>query len=418
MEQTRKRASGRPEVLSPAGDMERLRACVRFGADAVYLAGKQFGMRSAPDNFGPEELAAAVPFCHENGVKVYLACNNVLRNGELDRLPAFLSAAESAGVDGLIVTDVGVMRMAQKYAPGAEIHISTQAGVANWASAEAFYNMGAKRVVLARELTLGEIAEIRAKAPRELELETFVHGSMCVSFSGRCLLSAYLAGRDPNRGECTQPCRWKYALMEETRPGGYMPVFEDGRGSYILNSKDLCMIRHIPELARAGADSLKIEGRAKSAYYAAVVTNAYRRAVDWFAEHPGEELPPWIAEETEKISHREYSTGFYLGGEPGQESENGGYVRDYEQIAVCGGWSGGVAVLSQRNRFFRGDTAEVLEPGRTPYEVVLEGITDGDGEPIESATHAEMRVLFPTGEPIAEGAVLRRRIEGPRADSV
>lgn len=411
MEQMRKRVSGRPEVLSPAGDMERLRACVRFGADAVYLAGKEFGMRSSPANFGPEELAEAVAFCHEKGVGVYLACNNVPRNGELERLPGFLSEAGEAGVDGLIVTDVGVMRMAQKYASGTEIHISTQAGVANWACAEEFYNMGAKRVVLARELTLEEIAEIRAKVPRELELEAFVHGAMCVSFSGRCLLSAYLTGKDPNRGECTQPCRWKYALMEETRPGSYMPVFEDGGGSYILNSRDLCMIRHIPELVRAGVDSLKIEGRAKSAYYAAVVTNAYRRAADWFAEHPDEELPQWIAAETEKISHREYSTGFYFGGEPGQEFRNGGYVRDYEQIAVCEGWSGGVAVLSQRNRFFRGDAAEVLEPGSAPRGIVLDGIADAGGEPIESAPHAEMKVLFPTRTPIAEGAVLRKKIE-------
>ena len=413
MDQAEKRAGSRPEVLSPAGDGERLRACVRFGADAVYLAGKEFGMRASPANFGSEELAGAAAFCHKNGVRVYLTCNNVLRNEELRRLPGFLSRAGEAGVDGIIVTDVGVLRMAQKYAPRAEIHISTQAGVANWASAEEFYHMGAKRVVLARELTLEEIAEIRAKTPRELELEVFVHGSMCVSFSGRCLLSAYLADRDPNRGECVQPCRWKYALMEETRPGLYLPVFENDKGSYILNSKDLCMIRHIPELVRAGADSLKIEGRAKSAYYAAVVTNAYRHAVDWFAEHPDGELPPWIAAETEKISHREYSTGFYFGGEPGQETKSGGYVREYEQIAVCAGYAGGAAVLSQRNRFFRGDAAEVLEPGRPPYEVVLDGILGAGGEPIESASHAEMTVLFPIAKPIAEGAVLRRRIENP-----
>lgn len=403
-------AARRPEILAPAGDRERLRACVRFGADAVYLAGKEFGMRAAPANFSAEELADAAVFCHKNGVRVYLACNNVLHNEELRRLPAFLSDAAAAGVDGLIVTDVGVLRAAQKYAPGVEIHISTQAGVANWAAAEAFYNMGARRVVLARELTLEEIAEIRAKVPRGLELEAFAHGAMCVSFSGRCLLSAYLAGRDPNRGACAQPCRWKYALMEETRPGTYLPVLEDGGGSYILNSRDLCMIRHIPEMVRAGADSLKIEGRAKSAYYAAVVTNAYRCAADWFADHPGGELPAWIAEETEKISHREYSTGFYFGSEPGQQTANGGYVRGYEQIAVCTGRSGGASVLSQRNRFFRGDTAEVLEPGIPPYPVVLDGITDENGARIESAPHAEMTVLFPTERPIAEGAVLRRKL--------
>ncbi len=400
-----------PELLSPAGDRERLQAAVRFGANAVYLAGREFGMRAASPNFDPQGLADAVRYAHAAGVKIYLTCNTVVHNGECGRLPDFLRGAEAAGVDALIVTDLGVLEFARRYAPGVEIHISTQAGVTNWAAAEAFYRLGARRVVLARELTLAEIAEIRAKTPKELELEVFVHGAMCVSFSGRCLLSDYFTGRDANRGDCAQPCRWKYALMEETRPGRYLPVAEDGDGSYILNSRDLCMIEHIPELVRAGAASLKIEGRAKSAYYTAVVTNAYRRALDEYAKDPRGKLPDWIRRETETVSHREYGTGFYFGHEPGQVYETGGYVRGWEVIAVCKGMSGGSAVLSQRNRFFSGDAAEVLEPGNRPYTLTLDGIEDADGNPLENANHAQMTVRLPVERPIPEGAIFRRKIE-------
>ncbi len=408
---TGRRKAGLPELLAPAGDRGRLEAAVRFGADAVYLGGREFGMRAASPNFGPEELASAVEYAHGAGVSVYLTCNNVMRNGDFDRLPGFLRAAGDAGVDALIVTDLGVLELARRVVPNMEIHISTQAGVASWAAANACYNLGAKRVVLARELTLEEIAEIRAKTPPALELETFVHGAMCVSFSGRCLLSEYFTGRDANRGDCAQPCRWKYALMEETRPGRFLPVAEDG-GTYILNSRDLCMVRHIPELVRAGVSSLKIEGRAKSAYYASVTANAYRRALDAYAEHPGEPLPAWIPEELEKISHREYCTGFYFGGTPGQVYENGGYVRGWEVVAVCEGMRNGFAVLSQRNRFFRGDTAEVLEPGETPYLLPLDELTGADGEPLECANHAEMTVLVRTEWPVAAGAILRKKITG------
>lgn len=401
-----------PEVLAPAGDRERLEAAVRFGADAVYLAGREFGMRSSPANFGPEELASAVRFAHAAGVRVYLTCNTVVHNEECARLPEFLASARQAGVDALIVTDLGVLRLAQKYAPGVAIHVSTQAGVTSWAAARAFYELGASRVILARELALEEIAGIRAKTPKELELEAFVHGAMCVSFSGRCLLSNYFTGRDGNRGQCAQPCRWKYALVEETRPGRYMPVSEGDGGTYILNSRDLCMIRHIPELARAGVGSLKIEGRAKSAYYAAATANAYRCAVDAWARDPQAPLPEWIAQETEKVSHREYCTGFYFGGEPGQVYRSGGYVRGWEIIAVCEGMSGGRAVLSQRNRFFRGDAAEVLRPGAPPYAVALDDLLDGDGLPVECANHAQMSVFWKTERPVPAGAILRKRAGG------
>ena len=397
------------ELLSPAGDMERLSAALSFGADAVYLAGREFGMRSAPKNFGEDELCRAAKLCHSYGAKLYLTCNTVPRNEELSRLPGFLEFAQDAGVDAFILTDLGVFEMAKRYAPKVERHISTQAGVANWAAARMFHEMGASRVVLARELSLEEIAGIRAKTSPDLELEAFCHGAMCMSFSGRCLLSNYLTGRDANRGDCAQPCRWKYALMEEKRPGQYMPVVETEEGSYILNSKDMCMISHIPEMLQAGVTSLKIEGRAKSAYYVSVTTNAYRAAIDFHRDHPGMPLPAWIPEELEKISHREYSTGFYMGGEPGQETHSGGYVRSYEVVAVCEGRrADGMTVLSQRNRFFRGDTADVLEPGKEPYTVSLDAIYDEEGIPIEAAPHATMRVLLKTDTPIGPGALLRK----------
>ena len=399
----------RPELLAPAGDMECLRAALDFGADAVYLAGQMFGMRTAPSNFTREELQTAVALAHARGVRVYVTCNTVPRNKEIDLLPDYLAFLQAAGVDALIVTDLGVIDLAKRYAPKVELHVSTQAGITNYAAANAFYQLGAKRVVLARETTMEEIAEIRAKTPKDLEIEAFVHGAMCMSFSGRCLLSNYMAGRDANRGACAQPCRWKYALVEEKRPGQYMPIYQEGEGSYILNSKDMCMVRHLPELLRAGVTSLKIEGRAKSSYYVAVTTNAYRWALDELEQHPDIPVSPWIVEELDKISHRPYSTGFYLGGEPGQETVQGGYVRNYEVIAVCEDYHDGIAILSQRNRFFRGETADVLEVGEKPFDLPLDELFDQDGQPIESAPHATMTVLLKTERPLKRGAILRHR---------
>ena len=399
----------RPELLAPAGDMECLCAALDFGADAVYLAGQMFGMRTAPSNFTREELQTAVALAHVRGVRVYITCNTVPRNKEIDLLPDYLAFLQAAGVDALIVTDLGVIDLAKRYAPKVELHVSTQAGITNYAAANAFYQLGAKRVVLARETTMEEIAEIRAKTPKDLEIEAFVHGAMCMSFSGRCLLSNYMAGRDANRGACAQPCRWKYALVEEKRPGQYMPIYQEGEGSYILNSKDMCMVRHLPELLRAGVTSLKIEGRAKSSYYVAVTTNAYRWALDELEQHPDTPVSPWIVEELDKISHRPYSTGFYLGGEPGQETVQGGYVRNYEVIAVCEDYHDGIAILSQRNRFFRGETADVLEVGEQPFDLPLDELFDQDGQPIESAPHATMTVLLKTERPLKRGAILRHR---------
>ena len=399
----------RPELLAPAGDMECLCAALDFGADAVYLAGQMFGMRTAPSNFTREELQTAVALAHVRGVRVYITCNTVPRNKEIDLLPDYLAFLQAAGVDALIVTDLGVIDLSKRYAPKVELHVSTQAGITNYAAANAFYQLGAKRVVLARETTMEEIAEIRAKTPKDLEIEAFVHGAMCMSFSGRCLLSNYMAGRDANRGACAQPCRWKYALVEEKRPGQYMPIYQEGEGSYILNSKDMCMVRHLPELLRAGVTSLKIEGRAKSSYYVAVTTNAYRWALDELEQHPDTPVSPWIVEELDKISHRPYSTGFYLGGEPGQETVQGGYVRNYEVIAVCEDYHDGIAILSQRNRFFRGETADVLEVGEQPFDLPLDELFDQDGQPIESAPHATMTVLLKTERPLKRGAILRHR---------
>ena len=402
MEQKRYNA---PELLAPVGDVERLISAVRYGADAVYLAGKSFGMRSAPSNFTNEELEEAVKYCHAQGVKVYVTCNILPHNAELAALPAFLEFCQAIGVDAFIMTDLGVMAMAKKYAPNVAIHISTQAGVVNYETANAFYNMGAERVVLARELSFEEIAEIRAKTPKALEIEAFVHGAMCVSFSGRCLLSNYMTGRDANHGDCAQPCRWDYYLIERTRPDQVFTIEQDQKSTYVFNSRDMCMIEQIPQLIECGISSLKIEGRAKSAYYVACVTNAYRHGID--AVMNGEPLPQWVVDETEKISHRAYSTGFYSGHEPGQTVNSGGYIRGWDVAAVCTGEENGMMRLSQRNRFFRGETVSVLEPGEVPYDLTFSEIYNEDMEPIESAPHATMTVYLKTDRKIKEGAFLR-----------
>lgn len=397
----------KPELLSPAGDLERLQAALDYGADAVYLAGKAFGMRSAPANFTNEELREGVRRAHARGARVYVTCNTLPRNTELAALPDFLTFCEEIGVDAFIVTDLGVLALAKRYAPKVAVHISTQAGIVNFEAARAFYDLGAERVVLARELSFPEIAEIRARTPATLEIEAFVHGAMCVSFSGRCLLSNYLTGRDANRGDCAQPCRWDYYLVERTRPDQPFVLRQEDKTSYVLNSKDMCMIEHIPELIRCGISSFKIEGRAKSAYYVACVTNAYRHAID--AVLAGTPIPPWVVAETDKISHRVYSTGFYSGNEPGQTPESGGYIRNWDIAAICIGEENGLIRLSQRNRFFRGETVSVLEPGAEPYAVTLDTLYNEAMEPIESAPHATMTVYLKTDRKIRPGAFLRVR---------
>jgi len=408
----------KPEVLAPAGDWERLVSAVNFGADAVYLGGGMFGMRTSPSNFSDEELAKAVTFAHSKGVKVYLTCKTVPRNNEVDILPEFLMMAENAGVDALIISDIGTLTLAKKYAPKTEIHISTQAGITNYATANAFYEMGAKRVVLARELSMEDIATLRSKTPKELDIECFVHGAMCVSFSGRCLLSNYLVGRDSNRGDCAQPCRWKYHIMEETRPGVYFPIEQDDKGTYIMNARDMCMIEHIPELVNAGVTSLKIEGRAKSAYYTAAVTNAYRAAVDEFMKNPTDDFTVslWIKEEMRKVSYREYCTGFYFGS-PIENAEiyyEGGYRREWDVVAVCEKWENGELFAVQRNKFLDGDILEIVEPGKEPFKVTVKELKNEAGERVESDPHATMKLSFLCDREVVSGSIIRKQKEEPK----
>lgn len=403
----------KPEVLSPAGDMESFDTALRYGADAVYLAGKSFGMRTASENFSIEELKSACDKAHALKKRVYLTCNTLPRNADIPLMPDFLIQAASCGVDAFIIADLGVFEMAKKYAPNVERHISTQGGIINYESALAWYNMGAKRVVLAREMRLCEIAEMRSKIPKELEIECFVHGAMCVSFSGRCLISSFMTGRDANRGDCAQPCRWKYHLYEENREGQFFPVEEHSDGTYLYNSRDLCMIEHIPELIEAGVDSLKIEGRAKTYYYTAVTTNAYRHAVDEYFDHVGEEdyrVSPWIVEELEKISHRAYSTGFFF-GEPGQETVNGGYIRRYNAVAVCeeGSNDENIAVITQRNKFLVGDTLDILPPDGFSFEVKCLRLQTEEGEDVPSAPHPMQRLYLTADRYIPKGSVIRKK---------
>ena len=398
------------ELLAPAGDMERLRMSLAYGADAVYLAGTDFGMRSFAGNFTPEELKQAVALCHSRGVAVHVTCNTMPRNGEIARMPEWLSYLQELGVDAAILADVGVLSLLKKHAPKLKAHISTQASVSNYQAAAAWYELGASRVILARELSLDEIREIRAKAPKELELEAFVHGAMCVSYSGRCLLSNYMTGRDANRGACAQPCRYQYALVEEKRPGEYFPIGEDAGGAYIMNSKDMCMIDHIPELIDAGLDSLKIEGRAKSAYYAAVVTGAYRHAIDAALE--GRPLDPVWRDEVEKVSHRPYSTGFYF-GEPGQHTSHSRYVRDWQIMAVVTSCTpDGTALCELRNKLSAGDELELAGPGLKPVPVTVEGLTDGDGLPIPEARKPQMPFYLKLPVQAPPLSLLRRKAVG------
>ena len=376
------------ELLAPAGDMERLEMAVAYGADAVYLAGTAFGMRSFAGNFTPEELKRAVDLCHKKGVRVHVTCNTMPRNDEVARLPEWLTYLDQVGVDAVILADVGVMALAGKYAPHVQRHISTQASIVNYETARAWHDLGADRVILARELSLDEIREIRAKTPPELELEAFAHGAMCVSYSGRCLLSNYMTGRDSNRGACAQPCRYQYALMEEKRPGEYFPVYEDEKGTYIMNSRDMCTIDHVAQLMDAGLDSLKLEGRAKSAYYAAIVTGAYRHAID--AALAGQPLDPVWRDEVEHISHRHYSTGFYF-GQPGQFTEDSRYIRDWQIVAkVRSCTPDGRAVLTLNNKFSVGDQLELVGPGLRPCPVTVKALWDEDGQSLDQVRKPQM----------------------------
>ena len=405
----RRAESGKPELLAPAGDMERLRMAVAYGADAVYLAGASFGMRAFAGNFDEHTIYDATRLCKEAGVRTHVTINTMPRGDEVEQLPRWLEILQDAGVDAVIVADLGAFRLAERYAPALERHISTQASVSNPVTARAWYELGAKRVILARELSLDEIREIRDKTPPELELEVFAHGAMCVSYSGRCLLSNYMTGRDSNRGACAQPCRYQYALMEEKRPGEYFPVYEENGETYIMNSRDMCMIDHVDELMDAGLDSLKIEGRAKSAYYAAIVTGAYRHAID--AAWSGVPLDPVWRDEVEHISHRHYSTGFFY-GQPGQFTEDSRYIRDWQitaKVVSCD--QEGRALLTLNNKFSLGDRLELVGPGVRPQPLEVTALWDEDGLPLTQVRKPQMRFRMQLPQSVPPLSILRRQAD-------
>ena len=382
---------------------------VLYGADAVYLAGTDFGMRAFAGNFSPEELPEAVAFAHAHNVRVHCTINTMPRNDEIARLPEHLERLNDAGVDALIVADLGAFTMAGKYAPNCQRHISTQASICNYETARAWYDLGASRVILARELSLEEIRIIREKTPEDLEIEAFVHGAMCVSYSGRCLLSNYMTGRDSSRGACAQPCRYQYALMEEKRPGEYFPLFEDEQGTYILNSRDMCMIDHLDDLMDVGLSSLKIEGRAKSAYYAAIVTGAYRHCLD--AAAAGEPIDPIWRDEVEHVSHRPYATGFYY-GPPGQYYANSRYIREWQVVALvteCD--EEGNATLSLRNKFRTGDTVELVGPDLRPFSMTVPEMTDQEGQLLNEPRTPQMIFHMKLPKAVPPFTLVRHAVE-------
>lgn len=383
-----------------------------YGADAVYLGGAGFSMRASAKGFAGEALHAAVKKCHRSGALAYVTCNTLPRPDETGALEGFLKTADEAGADALIVADIGVMAAARRIAPNLPLHMSTQTGIVNHLSATALYEMGASRVILARELNIDEIRAIRAQTPPALELEMFVHGAMCLSFSGRCVLSDYLAGRDANRGECAQPCRWGWSLMEEKRPGEFYPVFEDEGGSYILNAKDLCLIEHLQLLRAAGVSSFKVEGRMKSSFYTAVVTGAYRAAIDSLPESAGEswQAPVWAVRETGTVSHREYCSGFLFGRpDNAQCQKSGGYLREWDIAGIVTGYENGRIILSQRGKFSPGDEIEAIEPGGPPFSIDVCEMFDGDGGAIACAPHSMMEVRLPYHRALRSGSILRKR---------
>ncbi len=401
-----------PELLCPAGNMDSLMASLNFGADAVYLAGEAFGMRTAADNFTADQMAKAVEFAHSLNKKVYVACNTIPHNDDINALPAFLETVASSNADSVICADLGTMELVKKYVPKAAVHASVQSGTINYATANALYDLGAARVVLGRELSLEEIAEIRAKTCRKLELEVFVHGAMCVSYSARCLLSSYMTGRDANQGDCAQSCRWSYSLIEQKRPGELYDITETNRGTYILNANDLCMIEHLDKVAAAGADSVKIEGRAKTEYYAAVTANAYRGALDALkSSYQKYSAPEWTVNELNKISHRTYSTGFFFGKPHNEQTYlTAGYVREYAVAAVVCGYEDGKIVCVVKNRFYAGDELDCLEAGSEPFIVKTDAIFDENGEQIEVANHPMMKLYIPYPKAVKIGSMLRIKI--------
>jgi putative protease len=404
------------ELLAPAGDLEKLIIAVDYGADAVYFGGDSFSLRASADNFTLEEMAKGIAYAHNRNVRCYLAVNIFPHNEDIEPLTAYLKKVEPLGLDGLIVSDPGVISLAKEIMPEMELHLSTQANMTNYKTAEFWHQMGVHRLVLARELSLVEIAEIKARMPVEMELEAFGHGAMCMSYSGRCLLSNFMVGRDANRGNCAHPCRYKYALVEEKRPGEYLPIEEDSRGTYILNANDLCMIEYIPQMAEAGISSLKIEGRMKSIFYVAIVVGAYRKAIDAYYNDPThyEFCQEWMTE-LHKASHRNFTTGFYFHqpSAEGQNFETSNYVRDYTFTGIVKTYdeTSGIALVEQRNKMSIGETIEVFGPGRQPFEQVLSQMTDVEGITLLAAPHPQQRLLIKMDQKVQPNDMLRKRKE-------
>ena len=403
----------KPELLSPAGDMEKLKYAFAYGADAVYLGAEEYGMRAAPKNFTLEQLKEAVDFANSLGKKVYLTLNTVPTNDEVDKMPEFIKKIGEIGVHAVIVADMGVMQMVKENAPNVDIHMSTQTGIMNYRSANALYALGARRVVLARECSFEDIIKIRRNTPKDLEIECFVHGAMCMSFSGRCLLSHYLTGRDANRGECAQPCRWEYRLVEKSRPGMAYDINESPTGgTYIMTANDLCMAQYIDMLVDAGITSLKIEGRAQSFYYVASVTSAYRKAIDSYFANPVDWIcPNEVTEELCKTSHRRYSTGFYFGPEHAiQSTDTSQYVREYELLGVVDECKDNILYCEQRGKFNLGDEIEILSPKGENIVFKPKWIKNADGEFVQSTPHSKMRYTIPCEHNIEPMSVIRKKL--------
>lgn len=402
------------ELLAPAGNLEKLKMAILFGADAVYIGGQRFGLRASADNFSLEAMREGLDFAHERNCKVYVTVNIIPHNQDLVGLPEYIKQLDGLGVDAVIVSDPGIFNIVRSTAPDMEVHISTQANNTNYMSAKFWYDLGAKRIVVARELSFDEIREMAAMTPKDLDIEAFIHGAMCISYSGRCLLSNYMTGRDSNKGACSHPCRWKYQLVEEKRPGEYYPVYEDERGTYIFNSKDLCMIEHIPELVESGIFSLKIEGRMKSSFYVATVVSAYRKAIDAYMSDPENYRydPEWLAE-LSKASHREYTTGFYFNKTTGEDQiyNTSSYIRDYDFVGMVLEYDRetGIAKIEQRNRMIVGDEIEVVVPGKDYFVQTIEAMKNDEGESIRTAPHAQMIVYMPVKQEVVPYTILRRK---------
>ena len=408
--------SRHPELLIPASSLEVLKIAVIYGADAVYIGGEVFGLRAKAKNFSMEDMAEGIQFAHEHGVKVYVTANILAHNGDLEGVREYFTQLKEIKPDALIISDPGIYTIAKEICPEIERHISTQANNTNYGTYQFWWNQGAKRVVTARELSLKEIAEIRKNIPDEMEIETFVHGAMCISYSGRCLLSNYFTGRDANQGACTHPCRWKYAVVEEKRPGEYLPVYENERGTYIFNSKDLCMIEHIPELIEAGIDSFKIEGRMKTALYVATVARTYRKAIDDYLTSPEKykENMDWYLEQISNCTYRQFTTGFFF-GKPSEESQiydNNTYIKEYTYLGIVGERNEeGLYRIEQRNKFSVGEQIEVMKPDGRNIPVTVKRIVDEDGNEMESAPHPKQVLYIDLGQELEMYDILRRQEE-------